>query len=369
MRKIPFIIILIIIPWALLQSQGLSSFEMNYHFGKMIKHTERITFNPPAATHALDAKLIFQTNGSKVWHHAHGLPEYGINLIHFDLGDKELLGRATGLFPFFNFKIIDQRQFSWMFTFGSGVAYFNNPFNALENPLNNAIGSNINNITALRTSLRLRVLDQITLNLGGAFTHFSNGISKSPNLGFNVASAYLGINYQFNPYQDRIVENKKLKELDVPNFKYELSIGFASKEVGRPGGPNYLVKLANLGMAYRISTVNQFLLELAYEYHTATYHFGLQVYAFENKKEARQGATRYALVIGDEFLFGRIAVNGKVGFYLSSKSYDLPKKYYAKIGARYSIPIFKKREAFLAIYLKSHLQVAEYISLESGIRF
>lgn len=352
------------------QQSGLSGLELNYHFGKMIKHTEKITFDPPNATNAIDAKLVFQTNGNQHWHHAHGLPEYGINLLHFDLGNKDILGSATGVFPFINFKIFDNNKLSWNFTFGSGLAYFSKPYDVLENPLNNAIGSKFNNISALRTSLRLKIFKQTYLNVGAAFTHFSNGISKSPNFGFNVASANIGLHYKFHESEERKVLDKASRSaIRSKKLGYEISVGYASKEVGTPGGPNYLVKLANLGLSYRIANVNKILLELAYEFHAATYHFGLQVYAFENKQQARQGATRLALVLGEEFVFGNIAINGKVGFYVSSKSYDLPRKYYVKVGTRYSVPILKEKEIFLAIYLKSHLQVAEYISLETGVRF
>jgi len=352
------------------QQSGLSGLELNYHFGKMIKHTEKITFDPPKATNAIDAKLIFQTNGKKHWHHAHGLPEYGINLIHFNLGNEDLLGKATGIFPFINLKIFDNNKLAWIFTVGSGIAYFTKPYDVLENPLNNAIGSKFNNITALRTSLRLKILKQTYLNVGGAFTHFSNGISKSPNFGFNVASANIGLHYKLHESGNRKVLEKGARQaINRKKVGYEVSVGYASKEVGTPGGPKYLVKIANLGLSYRIANVNKILLELAYEFHAATYHFGLQVYAFENEQQARQGATRLAIVLGEEFVFGNIAINGKVGFYISPNSYDLPRKYYVKVGSRYSVPIWKEKEIFLAIYLKSHLQVAEYISLETGFRF
>ena len=114
------------------------------------------------------------------------------------------------------------------------------------------------------------------------------------------------------------------------------------------------------------------LLGVDYEFNRAIYTFGLEVAEFENKKEARKGATRLAIFVADEFLFGSIGIQLQMGRYVGREMnrYVL-KRNYSKLTMRVYLPEWfgNTLRPQAGITLKAHAATAEYIALNAGCTF
>lgn len=140
-----------------------------------------------------DACYMIQTTGRKPWERAFGLPRWGVSLFATDFGGSTLFGTGLGAFVFLDRTLISYSRFRWSFLSGSGLGIVTRPFNTKDNYKNIAIGSSVNGIVRLETRLGVSITPNLHATIGLGLTHFSNGASRTPNLGINNASAQAGI--------------------------------------------------------------------------------------------------------------------------------------------------------------------------------
>jgi hypothetical protein len=109
-----------------------------------------------------------------------------------------------------------------------------------------------------------------------------------------------------------------------------------------------------------------------HESNQAIYEWGLHSARFRNEAAARQGATRLAITLADEFLFGDLSIVLQAGRYVGKNiNQYVPKVSYAKLSARYYFPALwgDGLKPFAGISIKAHKFTAEYISGNVGISF
>jgi hypothetical protein len=205
--------------------------------------------------HSYGGKLstVFQTNGTKQWHHDFLFPRIESDIFFYDLGNPEILGNAFGVqsglyLPFFRGK-------SWSFgsLLGFGIAYITKTYDSEENPKNNVIGSHFNTIA----NLGIRVEKQFHHNSIGveiSMTHLSNGAYKLPNLGINLP--FLGFNYThfLEPLHFQKEASSKYTGLPLKTWAFYTQLIGSFKQVYPTGGNTYgVVGLTNYAQ-YRVKT-------------------------------------------------------------------------------------------------------------------
>lgn len=171
--------------------------------------------------YSFDISLSFPTYGDDYWEKLYNYPRTGIGFSISSLGNKEILGNAFSLFKFISIPLLKKdRKLSLDYIASVGCAYLPDPFDIDHNHLNRAIGSHINLFMRMGLDFRFFVFPRSEIIIGTAFTHFSNGKTKSPNYGLNIGSVSLGINYLFN---DKGSIHKD-PEIPSPGKKYDQSI-------------------------------------------------------------------------------------------------------------------------------------------------
>lgn len=158
-----------------------------------------------------EVKLTFgyQMSGEKLWHQLWGYPELGFGFYHSNLCNRDIFGTSTAVFLYFERRLFNYNHFSISHYVGLGTAYLTKPFDAETNYLNIAIGSYFN----IYANVKLRILYDLNRfvffsDLG--ITHYSNGGTKSPNLGLNIFAFSGGLKF-------RLFE-KTHKNISVPVF-------------------------------------------------------------------------------------------------------------------------------------------------------
>ncbi len=370
-RYFPFIAFALILSAQQLHGQAKGfGLEAGGEYGRILKHSRKIAFGIPRQSYGMGLHFSWQTYGEKEWQQHHGYPLVGLSLQYFELGDPQVLGQVVAAFPHITLKIVDRPKWVLQFRVGSGLAWVTRPYDRLHNPLNNGIGSRLNNATAFRLVAGVTLSPRWALFAGGSFSHFSNGAAQMPNLGINVPALSASIQYRPNPVNEGGLKKWEASKRPPGRFGAQGYFSMAYKESGTPGAAKWPVYMGSAAGIYRISKVQNLLFGLEYEYHESIFLFSRHTFASHTAREARQDATRWMVFLGNEWLFGNTGLLVQAGYYVSGQSYLVPFPLYNRLGLRYYLPPVGRpaTQFFASIYLKSHIITAEYISIGIGAR-
>ncbi|MCX6245494.1 MAG: acyloxyacyl hydrolase [Bacteroidetes bacterium] len=158
------------------------------------QHLELELFNSHLPTFEINFQK--ETYGKHKWERIYGYPIIGVSFLYTGLGKSPYLGAAYSVFPFIDFPLVRHKKFMFNFRFGLGVGYLTKKFDRLTNYKNLAIGSHLNASANLMLEARYKVAERLTLSLGIALQHFSNGSLKLPNYGLNLPVVSAGVAYR-----------------------------------------------------------------------------------------------------------------------------------------------------------------------------
>ena len=354
------------------EAQARFSFESTLHLGSIWRHTPKLTTRTGQPLWGQEIGLRFQTTGRRDWHQWQRYPALGVSLLHFRLGSGSH-GDGFGLLPNLSIPIFRTGWFMAAFRLGTGLAWVTEPYDYFDNPGENAIGSHWNNITQFRLGGELRVSDFLRLNAGAALTHFSNGGASLPNFGINLPSGFVGVAWSPKPIREKdFLAAKTSKRAERRRLGGTVQAGLAILEYAVYDGPKYPVWLGAAAGYFQVNKANRVLLGVDYEFNKAIFNYGLHLGEFANETEAGQGATRLAVFLADEFLFGNIGIQLQMGRYIG-KDFNryTPERNYSKLTIRcYTPRLFRSAmQPHIGITLKAHATTAEYISTNVGLAF
>ncbi len=341
----------------------------SYHGGKVIQHNSKFNgalIEKPA--HFGEIAFSAQTKGSAIWHQLLNYPEGGLSLIGGSFGNKDQLGYGYGMVPFVKFRLHDNNVMQLFFRMGIGVGVVTEPYDHIDNPANNAIGSQVNNIAQFLFGADWKLSDRWRLRTAASYTHFSNGRVQHPNLGVNTPAGVAGVRYLFQTGSDQ----KRFDTIPAlaKQWRFHVKGGLAAVERMPPGGPKYPVYIGSAFMSWQTGHTNRLFAGATIEYRTEVYDFVVIQEIFE-PDERRLKSYNGAVFVGDELLIGDVGLSGRIAYYVYNPILQ-PAKIYAKLGVTYYIPIpllGKHTEYSIGVNLKSHYAVADYISLSTGFSF
>lgn len=341
-----------------------------YH-GFLWRHTPRTTIQSGQPVWGHELGVRFQTQGKKSWQAWQRYPAFGVAVAYFRLGEQSH-GNAWGVLPHLDVPVLRTGRFLATFRVGTGLGYVTKPYDYFDNPGQNAIGSHWNNFTQFRLGGEYRFDAHWRVQAGGVLSHFSNGASALPNFGVNLPGGFVAL--AWSPGGIREADFLPASEPKQVKRRWGgIAAGsLALIEYSVYDGPRYPVWGLFAAGYFQVNSVNRVLLGLDYEYNQAVYAFGLRASEFKTKAEARQGATRLAVAVADEFLFGNLGVQVLAGFYVQGRlSRVVPEPWYSKLSVRYYLPPMfgTPLRCHLGISLKAHSTTAELISTNAGVVF
>lgn len=349
-------------------TQGFSV-EPSLHFGHIFKHSPKLTIPIPPLSIGNEIHLNWQTLGQKAWHEWQGYPSVGVGFLHYDLGDKAILGQAFAVYPSLDLRIFRYwNKVKSSIQLGWGVAYLTRHFDQFTNPINNAVGSTFNNITSFKWHFRRPLTAHLTAECSFSFTHFSNGATRLPNYGINIPAANVGIGWQPKAIDNegfvhRDSSKKANKTWGINTFG---GIGLSASTVSR--GPQYPIYVAAFSAVRPLSKVNNLSLGVQYEQNRVVAEFGLATGEYTSKEQAFKAGSRWSIFLGDEFMFGHVALIWQSGIYLQHYK-AIENRWYNRLGVRLYSPSIGKVQGHIGIYLKAHKIIAEQFCVLGGIYF
>jgi Lipid A 3-O-deacylase (PagL) len=338
------------------------------------KHTPKLSL--PASQEWLptwEVGIQCQTRGRKNWHVAHRYPALGVSVLRIQTGATRHEA-AWAILPHLDLPLVRRPAWALNFRVATGIARVNRPYETFDWTGSNALGSRWNNCTAFRLGARVRLSPNWLLEAGGGLTHLSNGAYELPNFGINLPGLYATALYaragsgHFNVQKKEV--RRAARHTEGRRWGAWLQWSGSQVEYLVLDGPKHTIRAYSGALTWRVHDFN--VLSLAYERerHAGVYAWGLHNGYFPDRASAERGATRHAVVLGDEFRFGDISVLLQVGRHVGPSSYNqwVLTRTYSRLSARYYLPIRLPGGTRLygGVGLKAYKGVAEYIGLQVG---
>ncbi|MFN0031103.1 MAG: acyloxyacyl hydrolase, partial [Flavobacteriales bacterium] len=281
---------------------------LNEHVGKLIKiHGE---YPPSKLATLTEVSLLWQRFQPYDWQQGYGFPAYGFSLVHAQFGNQDVLGQSIAAIPMMRFD--RWKGFTrYSLKAGFGLAWFNKPYDAQNNPENLVIGSRFTNMSMLRTDVTTQFSDRCTASIGLSFTHCSNSHFAVPNIGANIVAVHAGLAFHNRRGVLQLDESVYSNPSSFPKRRYmwwyslHSILGFHEaigtiRPVDGPRYPVYGIGLfGNKKIAHRIYAVG-----VNYHYYPYMHDYIISQELFDASL-AKRNAQTVVVFAGFEWEFGR----------------------------------------------------------------
>ncbi len=291
------------------------------------------------------------TYGQNYWDELYRYPDHGIGYSFTDLGNPDELGQANAIYYFIRIPLIKKSKFSLSYKISGGLAYLNKG--------NIAIGSHLNLYFDASIDTKIKLSNKIDLINSFGATHYSNGAIVMPNLGVNLFSYRIGIQYKLYDHQ-----NEKLHSLFPKLFnKQAITIvaGAGVKEKRPDGGKKYTVSSISLDYMRLTGYKHKFGLGLDVFYDASLFDI---IENKQNNKLSTQEIMRYGIHLSGEARYKKLVLAVHIGTYLWAKYKD-DGKIYQRVAIRY---LFTEN-LFANISLKTSKGIADFVEWGIGYQF
>lgn len=338
----------------------------DYQQGNTLRHRSTMVFALPDPARAYSLDIGRETNGSRAWHRYFGYPRVGVSAWMQDFGNREVLGRSWSIHPFLDFNLLYWESLRLRARLAYGFTWVDRIHHPDTNAINNAIGSNLNNITSLGLLGEWTLFQRLILRGGLTLTHNSNGRLRVPNLGLNTAKWRVGLGYMLRPAER--LSTARTSEPELPRRVVGVfRTALAFKEDKTAFGPQYPVYIVSAGIAKWLGPKSR--LVGGYEYF---YDQGVE--AFNRNQEIPEGLfkpNRHLIYAGHEFLIGHFGMMTQFFAYMDPP-FQSRDPWGVKLGPHYYFwhPVrHPDRNLFVGAYLKAHKAIADYAELMVGFTF
>ncbi|WP_421920234.1 acyloxyacyl hydrolase [Marinifilum sp.] len=303
----------------------------------------------------LNFGLLPSTN--RYWSKLYNQPEIGLGFYHGSLGNKEVFGKTSALFPFIIFNLKDFRKGDLHLQTGFGLAYNKKHFHPSENYANVAIGSKFNAFFKLLLSGSYNLSKRLSAVIGVGFQHLSNGSVHVPNKGLNLLTTNMGLKYHFKSKEFN-------KNITVLNSKLnnELTMIWSGglKQASEIDDNNYFASSLSTNYSFGINAKQRLGCGVDLFYDEAS-NRGDWNFAPETKFKDRFSQ---AIILSHDLVIQRISIITHIGIYTWYKTKP-EKPLYTRLGLRYNL----SKTIVANLSLKAHLGKADFIEWGIGYRF
>ena len=158
------------------------------------------TGSPIGPGTAFKIELGWQTDGSADWERRYRLPAFGIGAYKASFRNGDELGAPAAVYGWFSWPVVSlSERVEVTAEIGLGAAFGFRPFDPESNPFNDAVSTRATFYSDVGLGLRIALARLWDLELGGSFTHFSNGGTGDPNDALNTLSPRVGLRYGRRP--------------------------------------------------------------------------------------------------------------------------------------------------------------------------
>lgn len=247
-NKIIFTFCAVILSVSLFFSQSLDSlkhrkwaYSGGFEYGGIIPTNEQLNFYRHKAFTGYNVQFLKQTDGSREWEKLYNYPKFGFGFFALDLLKGKDMGSPYGFYGVYNAKLKQWNRLKWIHSINLGMSFNSNEYDYDNKFYNITLGSKTNMFISLGTGLQYEIGEHFDLGLNVKFNHLSNGSTKMPNKGLNMAAAQLSLVY----YPERakpIVSDTVSTPVEKHNT-LEFSVFGSRKDTFYRGGNRFDLKM------------------------------------------------------------------------------------------------------------------------------
>ena len=200
-----------------------------------------------------------------------------------------------------------------------------------------------------------RLSEHFGINLSANYNHISNAGIKEPNIGVNYPTASIGLDYTLNPapFEDRL----RQKYQGVKKRRYDVSLSSFAKKIME--SPTYFIVVgASTGVSQQVGRMSALTLGAEWIWD------GSLKWRMENELNSKNDYQRGAVLVGHEFLMGRLTFSQKLGVYVYDQT-----NFNDPVNQRYGINYHLTNTLFTGIHLKAHRHAADLMEFRLGWSF
>jgi Lipid A 3-O-deacylase (PagL) len=364
----------------LFKNSGETSFYLAPHYGFIVPHTSLVV--PLVQGHSVGADFLIEkrTNGNRAWQQHYGFPSHGLNYFYNYTGNPDALGSQHVLayslrLPLDKFETDELRTQNTRgknsvaihnkhdLMLGIGAGYATRVWNLQDNHQAAVLGSHFNVALVLQYQHRINsVYSKRRLSGGLRITHLSNGSIKTPNLGTNNVTIYIGcalhktgVHYAYKQ------TNEELKKVDYKKNTATLSLTAGLKEIQPPLGRKYQTLTFSYLQDRRVSYKSSVGLGSDLFYNAALKPL---IERYRDYTPSVTKTLQLGLLLSYTLHFNAFELKMQQGIYIIDhwKNDGL---FYHRFGLRYRFA----KHCFAQLTLKTHFAKADFAELGMGYAF
>ncbi|SFQ41655.1 acyloxyacyl hydrolase [Hymenobacter arizonensis] len=328
------------------------------HGSIIIAHTNSLRHLVTSHPTGFELNFQRQTTGAEPWHGWYKYPKVGLALIYYNFHNP-ILGHVVAASPYISKSFSHGPRHDLSFRLGTGLAYITNPYNRETNYRNNMSSSAFNATIQLRFEYDYALTPRLGLLAGLGLNHYSNGATSKPNLGANLPTLVLGLNYHEFRAVPRVNANAPAPaDLGRTFYNVSTSLGYRQRVERDPR--KFAVYSLTAAVGRRVNRKSNLVAGVDGFYDTSL--------TAQLKDTTRAGikypdVKKAGVFVGHELLFGRLAFVSHLGIYAYSP-YKSSTFYYERLGLKYQFT----NVAFGSVDLKVHRGSADVIEFRIGAR-
>lgn len=339
------------------ENKNILTSTVRYHYGVVMPHHKSISYIINDKITAIELNLGFIPSADKNWAKLYKQPEVGLGIYHGSLGNKEVLGNVTALFPYLNFPISSGEKWELNTQFGIGIGFTKKHFDAVNNYRNIAIGTKFNAFFKLMVNGTYHLNSKWNINAGLGFNHMSNGSISAPNKGLNLLTASIGTQYYWNDKKINRANYKPLKGKLANQFT--IIWGHGIKQTAAKDHHKYYASSLSSGYSIGINAKQQIGFGIDLFYDTAAnrgkWDFEPEI-GFKNRFSQ-------AIFISHHIVIQSFTIVANIGVYTYFNT-SPEKPLYTRLGVRYQL----NKHFMTSLSLKAHMGKADFIEWGIGYR-
>ena len=325
--------------------------------GFIIAHTNSIRHLATSHPGGAEVNVQWQTTGTKQWHQFYKYPKLGLSFIWYDYHNP-VLGHSFAISPYINKTFYRSSKAELNFRVGSGIAIFSNKYDLKDNHKNSIISSSVNAVIQGRLEYIRMVSDHVGIMGALALNHYSNGATSKPNMGINIPTLCLGVNYYTSrPEQFQVLEPEPFDN----SLFYNISTSVGIKQLGPSVDKKFWVNNISAAVGKQVNHKSNLLVGVEGFYDRSLNENQKTDTSLVNKPFP--DTKRAGVFVGHELLFGKIALETHLGVYIY-RPYKVDTFYYERVGLKYHI----NPTLYTCLDLKVHRGSADVIEMRVGAR-
>ncbi len=361
-KKILLLFIFLLFSFSVSFSQGKFQkiFEVSVENGPLISNGKPWAdeISSLVSYQGLDMRMGWRKIENNHYNYLYRYPTFGLGF-STALNYHSEIGRPQGLYTFAEFPIGKSsihKRFNISYFYQIGLGFNLNPYDSLDNPINQFVGSELNAYINMGFKSNYRLNDRFGLFATIGLKHYSNGAAKKPNAGINFVPFALGLRTNLTPEFNLPQTKPDFPELEKRTiWNFALYLGSKNYEIG---DPSYF--RGGIGINYLWDANYKYRFGVGMDLFVAP---GMERRYPDQKFTAADGLS-YAFVASWEWkLSDRLYMPIGLGAYLIRSELNQESSwFYERIGMRYSFD----NNLFAGIQIKAHKARADFFEFTLG---